>query len=666
MIVIKPIYILPFILAYKLVLLPLKLVNYFLLGFFVLFYVIIDSFLSTILFILNGIKDIILYSAYGSYNVISYSLKGLMTFAYIFYSFVNYSLKGFMTFAYIAFKMIYYATKALLLPFSPIIKLSAILSLKRAARKQKKAAEALSKYEEKQLELERRKNERFKKEEELKDKRLEIIEERKRQKELDNYQNESVVIVEKHIGDKINDSLQKIINIPANIYRKMVEKYNNSTFVKNLRNKRDLEREALLISFQAEDDERSTIKQMYEYTAKNADGKLIKGYFDAYSRVEVHSFLLSEGFEVYSIKTSDWIKLIHGAAGAFKTRIKTKDLIFFLTQLSTYIKAGIPLVDALKILTNQFKNKGYQRVFRSLIYDLTMGDSFSEALLKQGDAFPKILVNMVKAAEMTGQLPEVLDDMAKYFTQIDKTKRQMLTIMMYPMIIMIVAVSVIVFILLFVIPRFVQIYESMDSSQIPGFTLFIMASSEFLKANFAFIIVGIIAVILVIIYLFKNVKLIKTFMQWIAMRTPGFGQIIIYNEVTMFSKTFSSLLSHNVFITESMDILNKITNNEIYKMLILDTITNLAKGDKISDAFKNHWAFPMPAYEMIVTGEKTGELPEMMNKVADYYQELHSNSITRLKTLIEPILIVFLTVIVGGIVLAIIIPMFNLYQSVQA
>ena len=149
------------------------------------------------------------------------------------------------------------------------------------------------------------------------------------------------------------------------------------------------------------------------------------------------------------------------------------------------------------------------------------------------------------------------------------------------------------------------------------------------------------------------------------MHIPILGTTIIYNEVTMFTKTFASLLSHNVFITDSMEVLNKITNNEIYKMLILDTITNLARGDKISTAFENHWAFPVPAYEMLVTGEKTGELAEMMQKVSDYYQTLHAEQVARIKTFVEPVLTIFLTVIVGIIILAVIIPMFSMYQTVQ-
>jgi type IV pilus assembly protein PilC len=149
------------------------------------------------------------------------------------------------------------------------------------------------------------------------------------------------------------------------------------------------------------------------------------------------------------------------------------------------------------------------------------------------------------------------------------------------------------------------------------------------------------------------------------MHIPVVKHIIIYNEVTMFTKTFGSLLAHNVFITDSMEVLNKVTSNEIYKMLILDTISNLARGNTISTAFKDHWAFPLPAYEMLVTGEKTGRLPEMMLKVSDYYQELHANTVTRLKAFLEPILIIFLTVIVGAIVLAVVIPMFSMYEAIQ-
>ena len=145
------------------------------------------------------------------------------------------------------------------------------------------------------------------------------------------------------------------------------------------------------------------------------------------------------------------------------------------------------------------------------------------------------------------------------------------------------------------------------------------------------------------------------------MHLPVIGNVIIYNEVANLTRTFSSLLNHSVFITDSMDILSKITNNEVYKEIINRTLITLSKGGKISDSFKGEWAFPVVAYEMLVTGESTGQLALMMEKVADHYQNLHANAVTTIKSLIEPIIICFLAVAVGFIIMSIILPMFDLY-----
>ena len=300
-----------------------------------------------------------------------------------------------------------------------------------------------------------------------------------------------------------------------------------------------------------------------------------------------------------------------------------------------------------------------------MIYDLTMGENFSSSMEKQGNAFPKLLVNMIKASEMTGELPEALDDMAEYYTEADQTRKQMITALTYPSVVMIFALGVITFIMVYVVPKFVDIYKSMDEAEIPGFTLFVMSVSNFLQKNLLLVLIGIVVLIIVFMILYKNVKAFRWAMQWLAMHIPVVKNIIIYNEVTMFTKTFSSLLSHNVFITDTLEILSKITNNEIYKMLVKDTAANLERGEKISAAYKDQWAFPIPAYEMIVTGEKTGQLAEMMSKVSKYYQDLHKNAVARIKAFVEPILIVMLTVVVGFIVLSIVIPMFNMYNAIM-
>lgn len=487
----------------------------------------------------------------------------------------------------------------------------------------------------------------------------ELVEQQKKKNISESYVNENIKLEKKTLGQKLNDSIEKF-------NKKVKEWWANTPFAKNSVKKNDINRQALLLDLTGDDAKKSSQKVMFKYVAKSPEGNIIKGYFPAYSKVEVHSFLLSEGNEVYSIETNKWIQQLHPAdVNSKSNKIKTKDLIFFITQLSTYIKAGIPLVESLKILSRQYKNANYQRIFRSLIYELSMGASLSDAMDKQGVAFPKLLINMVKVSEMTGELPEALDDMAEYYTEIDRTRKQMITALTYPAIIFVVAIAAIVFIMVWVVPRFVTIYSSMEGAELPGITQFVLNASKFLQEKWLWLILGISLFILIFVYMYKNIKSFRTFIQYVMMHLPIIGQVVIYNEVTMFTKTFASLLAHNVFITDSMEILNKISNNEIYKSLILDTITNLAKGEKISLAFNNHWAFPIPAYEMIVTGEKTGQLPEMMDKVAKYYQELHANSVTRIKTFVEPIMILFLTVIVGGIILSIVIPMFNLYNLVQ-
>ena len=273
---------------------------------------------------------------------------------------------------------------------------------------------------------------------------------------------------------------------------------------------------------------------------------------------------------------------------------------------------------------------------------------------------------MVKTAEMTGELPETLDDMEEYFSEIEATRKAMVTAMLYPTIIFVIAIGVGTFIMLYVVPKFVEIYNSMDNAEIPGITLAVLAVSNFLQKYIIYIGISVVVILVLCIYLYKNVKSFRRTIQWTLMHLPVFGDVIIYKEVTTFSKTFSSLLSHNVFITDSMEILDKVTNNEIYRSLIYDAINNIAQGKSISSAFKDQWAFPIPAYEMIVTGERTGQLPEMMNKIALYYQDLHKNSVTRIKTFVEPALIILLTVMVGIIVLSIVVPMFSMYGQIQA
>lgn len=496
----------------------------------------------------------------------------------------------------------------------------------------KEEAKKIKEQEKIRLEEERKNNERIKKEFEQRKNEEEKEEKRRAKKE----KNKS--------KGSFTDKLMKII-------KKL-----------NYNKKEELELEAkksvLDEQFKNKDNQTARLSKpfLFEYLARNPDGKLEKGTIEALSRVDVHSFLLAEGYEVYDITAAT-------SKHHFVTyKIKKNRLIFYLSQLSAYLKSGIALADAVKILEDQAKKSNEKKAWKAVYYDLSMGDELSTALEKRKDTFPKLLINMIKTAEMTGNLPETLDDMVDYYTESENTKRQMKSAMMYPLIVSIFAVIVITFILMWVVPQFVDIYADLGSD-IPAITKVVIAISDFLKKYLIYILIIVIVFILIYLYLYKNIKAFRKVMQEIAMHIPVFGKIIIYNEITVFTKTFANLINHNVFITDSIDVLSKITDNEVYKQLIYETSKNLVAGESISKAFKDHWAFPNIAYQMLITGEKTGRLGSMMERVSNYYEEQHRAIIAQMKTLIEPVMIVTLAVIVGGILLAVIIPMYSMYDA---
>ena len=400
-------------------------------------------------------------------------------------------------------------------------------------------------------------------------------------------------------------------------------------------------------------------KVKFKYRVENQKGKKFYGYLDAYSQAEVVSYLQNEGYRIIKIEPQN--SVLDMKIGGSK--LSYSELAFLLTQLSTYLKAGIPLIESIRILEKQSTKPDKKRIYSNIIYELSKGESFSNALISQGSTFPPLLINMVKTAELTGDLPEILDDMRDYYESIDKTRKAAISSMIYPSILFIFAICVLVFILMYVIPSFVRLFEQ-QNAELPVITKIVLAVSSFLTSN-KFIILGVlIGLVFGFILLYKYVKPFRKTMQTIAMKLPGFGQIIIYREVAMFTKTFASLLNHNVFITDSMTILSTVSSNEVFKDIINESLEFLSKGAKISDAFEDKWAFPVVAYEMLVTGENTGRLPMMMSYVANYYQDLHANLVKRINTFIEPLLIIFIAVIVGIVVISVVVPMFDFYGTV--
>ena len=400
----------------------------------------------------------------------------------------------------------------------------------------------------------------------------------------------------------------------------------------------------------------------YYYKVRDKNGQIKKGKMNGSSKLDINSFLINEGYTVYSIKTSPLINILNKDIG--DSRLKSRDLVFFLTQLEAYLESGISLNDSIKILERQAKNKRQKKIYQSLSFELTLGSSFSHASEKLDKYFPSLLINMVTASEESGTLIETLKDLANYYKEVDDTHRQTTQALIYPAIVSVFAIGVIIFILTFIIPEFVETYNSNNMTLNP-ITTFIINISNYLETNILSFLTIILVGVLLFIFLYKKVQSFRKFIQKTLMHLPVIKNVIIYNELAIITKTFASLLKNRVYITDSVNILLKITNNEIYKEILENTIKNITKGEKISTAFKGHWAVPEVAYFMIMTGENTGELDDMMLRISKYYQNLHKDLVKNLKTFIEPILIAFLAIVVGGILIAVILPMFDMYEEMM-
>ena len=444
----------------------------------------------------------------------------------------------------------------------------------------------------------------------------------------------------------------------------LIKENNKKEYSENQINDLEKKKEQLQIKLQQEKNT-DTKYHIYKYIAKNKDNKFISGTILGKNLHDINAYLTNDDLEVYDIKTSFIIDAFYKDTNIGGSKISNKNLVFWLTQLSTYLKAGMTLTDSVKITSKQMKvSKSQQQALHALNYELTLGESFSKVLEKQKKVFPSLVINMIKAAEKAGNLEETLDDLAKYYTDIERNKKEVISAVSYPLIILIFSVVVVFFVMIYVVPQFEKIYASSET-EMPALTNTLITISHYLKSHALTIIGMLFAVIIIIVLLYKTNKEARKFFQIILMHTPIIRKIIIYNELYIFSKTFASLLKNNVYITDTIELLSNITKNEVYKEIFSETINNIVKGEKISDAFKNHWAIPDVSYFMMVTGEETGELETMMIKTSEYFENEHKTIINNMKTFLEPALITILAVIVGLIVISVIIPMFDIYGTIR-
>jgi type IV pilus assembly protein PilC len=394
----------------------------------------------------------------------------------------------------------------------------------------------------------------------------------------------------------------------------------------------------------------------FTYTARAFNGDLRTATIDASSRDDVISQLRKQRLSVVKIDQDATKKIGKGS-------IKTRDVVIFTRQFSTMINSGLPLVQALTILAEQTDNKALAEVTKKVVFDVESGNTVADALSKHPRAFTNLYVNMVAAGEAGGILDTILMRLATFLEKNDALVRKVKGAMIYPTVIMAVAGIAVVVLLIFVIPVFASMFAS-GGMALPLPTRIVIGASGFLKAYWW--VIG--AVIIGAGYTGKKYYATssgKLVIDRFMLRVPVLGDVLRKSAVSRFTRTLGTLISSGVSILEGLEITAKTAGNRVIQDAIMQSRSSIAGGDTIAQPLQKSKVFPPMVISMIAVGEQTGGLDEMLSKIADFYDEEVDAAVSNLLSLLEPIMIVFLGVVVGGMVVAMYLPIFDMVNAVQ-
>ncbi|QPC47058.1 type II secretion system F family protein [Mangrovibacillus cuniculi] len=343
--------------------------------------------------------------------------------------------------------------------------------------------------------------------------------------------------------------------------------------------------------------------------------------------------------------------------------VKLQHFMIFLRQFSTLLKAGITVVEATKIVAAQTDSKPLAKALLDIEVDLREGNPLSEACTKHSRIFEPIFINMIRAGEATGSLDESLERLGDHYEKANQTKQKIVSALAYPLVVGFIAIGVVIFLLVAVVPTFVTMFNDFGG-ELPAITQFVLNASAFMQ-QFWYVIVGMFILLLVVLMFMRRKAETKYLLDYALLRTPIFGPIVQKAVLARMTRTLSSLFSSSVPILQALTIVEKIVENEVIAKVIRQSRSSLERGSSLTSPMKEHWAFPPLVTQMIAIGEETGSLDQMLGKVADFYEIEVDNATDRLKSLIEPLMIVVLAGLVGTIVTSIMVPMFEVFNNVQ-
>ena len=394
----------------------------------------------------------------------------------------------------------------------------------------------------------------------------------------------------------------------------------------------------------------------YRYRARSLkDGKIKKGITEAPSKAMVEKFLIEQSLkpiEVFQQKSV--LQSLNRIT--FGKILKDRDLIFYLKQMSSLLNAGVKLNEASEILATQQKDKAIRRILYGIYYEVNSGQTLAEAYKEYPTEFPNILISMVQVGEKTGDLKSAIRQIIDYFETQYRLKNSINSTMMMPVIYLVVAALVGIFLMVVVMPQFEGMFNSMPDVQMPGITRFFISVGNGIKANAVGLLVGLILFIIGFRIAIKKSRGFQKFISYLAIRMPIFGQVVILNNLSRIAATLSQMLNNHVPLQESLITTYDTLSNRIYKELIIQAQKNVNAGEYMSQAFEGHYGVEVVFVRMISVGERTGELGQMLLNLSNFYDEDSEVKIERLKKSIEPVLLLFIFALIIVMMLAVMLP----------
>ena len=398
---------------------------------------------------------------------------------------------------------------------------------------------------------------------------------------------------------------------------------------------------------------------VYLWRGKDKNNKTKKGEIEAPSEEAVNSELIRRKITPTKIKLKP--KDIFENVAFMQPKVKRADIIIFCRQFSTMIDAGLPIIQCLDILYSQNENKTFKNMLKEIKGNVESGQTFAEALKKYPKQFDDLFVNMIAAGEAGGILDSILRRLSAYMEKAAKLKAKIKGGMTYPIVTIIIAIIVIAIIMVFVIPVFEEMFEGMGGA-LPAPTQLVVNMSRFVKANILYII-GSAAVLGFAIRRFYKTEKGQVLMDDISLRIPLFGPLIRKAAVSKFTRTMGTMLASGVAILDALEIVAKTAGNKTVEKAVYDTRTAIAEGRTMSDPLSESGVFPSMVCQMIAVGESTGALDSMLSKIADFYDEEVDQAVENMTALIEPFMLVFLGVVIGGLVVSMYLPIFQMAST---